>query len=141
MFIPGVVIPGIGFTVMALWPFAEQRFTKDRAMHHMLDRPRDRPVRTAIGMAGILYVTILTVAGGNDVLALTFKVPIEAMVWFLRIGLFVVPLLGGIVTYRLCREMQSSGAHPLRRRRGVRLRRKPDGGFEEVSPDEARSGV
>jgi len=141
MFIPGVVIPGIGFTVMALWPFIEQRFTKDRAMHHLLDRPRDRPVRTAIGMAGILYVTLLTVAGGNDVLALTFKVPIEAMVWFLRIGLFVVPLLGGIVTYRLCREMQSSGAHPLRRRRGVRLRRKPDGGFEEVSPDEAHSGI
>ena len=73
MFIPGVVIPGIGFTVMALWPFIEQRFTKDRDAHHLLDRPRDRPVRTAVGMGGILYVMLLTLAGGNDVLALDLQ--------------------------------------------------------------------
>ena len=135
MFIPGVVIPGIGFTVMALWPFIEQRFTKDRDAHHLLDRPRDRPVRTAVGMGGILYVMLLTLAGGNDVLALTFNVPIEAMVWFLRVALFVVPVLGGLITYRVCAELQSTDAHPLRRRRGVRLRRNADGGFDEVTPD------
>jgi ubiquinol-cytochrome c reductase cytochrome b subunit len=133
MFIPGVVIPGIGFTVMALWPFIEQRFTKDREAHHLLDRPRDRPARTAIGGGAILYVTLLTLAGGNDVLALTFNVPIEAMVWFLRVALFVVPVLGGLVTYRVCSELQSSDAHPLRRRRGVRLRRNAEGGFDEVT--------
>jgi len=133
MFIPGVVIPGIGFTVMALWPFIEQRFTKDREAHHLLDRPRDRPARTAIGMGAILYVMLLTLAGGNDVLALTFNVPIEAMVWFLRVALFVVPVLGGLVTYRVCSELQSSDAHPLRRRRGVRLRRNAEGGFDEVA--------
>ncbi|MGH2702136.1 MAG: cytochrome bc1 complex cytochrome b subunit, partial [Actinomycetota bacterium] len=133
MFIPGVVIPGIGFTVMALWPFIEQRFTKDREAHHLLDRPRDRPARTAIGMGAILYVMLLTLAGGNDVLALTFNVPIEAMVWFLRVALFVVPVLGGLVTYRVCSELQSSDAHPLTRRRGVRLRRNAEGGFDEVT--------
>jgi len=135
MFIPGVVIPGIGFTVLALWPFIEQRVTGDRESHHILDRPRERPARTAIGVGGILYVTILTVAGGNDVLALTFNVPIEAMVWFLRIGLFVIPLAGGFVTYKLCREMQSSGARVARREPGTRLRRNAEGGFEEVEPD------
>ncbi|MGH2791962.1 MAG: cytochrome bc1 complex cytochrome b subunit [Actinomycetota bacterium] len=135
MFIPGVVIPGIGFTGMALWPFIEQRFTKDREAHHLLDRPRDRPARTAIGMGAILYVMLLTLAGGNDVLALTFNVPIEAMVWFLRVALFVVPVLGGLVTYRVCSELQSSDAHPLTRRRGVRLRRNAEGGFDEVTPD------
>ena len=135
MFIPAVVIPGIGFTVLALWPFVEQRVTKDRESHHILDRPRERPARTAIGVGGILYVTILTVAGGNDVLALTFNVPIEAMVWFLRIGLFVIPVAGGFITYRLCREMQSSGARPARRQSGTRLRRNSEGGFEEVEPD------
>ncbi len=135
MFIPGVVIPGIGFTVMALWPFIEQRFTKDREAHHLLDRPRDRPARTAIGMGAILYVMLLTLAGGNDVLALTFNVPIEAMVWFLRVALFVVPVLGGLITYRVCSELQSSDAHPLTRRRGVRLRRNAEGGFDEVTPD------
>jgi ubiquinol-cytochrome c reductase cytochrome b subunit len=135
MFIPGVVIPGIGFTVLALWPFIEQRVTNDRAMHNILDNPRDRPARSAIGVGGILYVAVLTVAGGNDVLALTFNVPIEAMVWFLRIGLFVIPVLGGFITYRVCTELQSSGARPARRKRGTRLRRNAEGGFEEVPSD------
>ena len=135
MLIPAVVIPGIGFTVMALWPIIEQRVTKDRDAHHILDRPRDRPARSAVGVGGILYVTLLTIAGGNDVLALTFNVPIEAMVWFLRIGLFVIPVIGGFITYRLCTEMQESGAQPARRKRGVRLRRNAEGGFEEVSRD------
>jgi ubiquinol-cytochrome c reductase cytochrome b subunit len=135
MFIPGVVIPGIGFTVLALWPFIEQRVTKDRAMHNILDNPRDRPARSAIGVGGILYVTLLTIAGGNDVLALTFNVPIEAMVWFLRIGLFVIPVIGGLITYKVCTELQSSGARPARRKRGTRLRRTPEGGFEEIPSD------
>jgi ubiquinol-cytochrome c reductase cytochrome b subunit len=135
MFIPGVVIPGIGFTVLALWPFIEQRVTKDRAMHNILDNPRDRPARSAIGVGGILYVTLLTIAGGNDVLALTFNVPIEAMVWFLRIGLFVIPVIGGLITYKVCTELQSSGARPARRTKGTRLRRNPEGGFEEAPSD------
>ncbi|CAN5529144.1 ubiquinol-cytochrome c reductase cytochrome b subunit [soil metagenome] len=139
MFIPGVVIPGIGFTVMALWPFIEQRFTKDWDTHHILDRPRDRPARSAIGVGGILYVTLLTIAGGNDVLALTFNVPIEAMVWFLRIGLFVIPVIGGYITYRLCTEMQAPGAQPGRGGKGVRLRRNAEGGFEEVSENKVQS--
>jgi ubiquinol-cytochrome c reductase cytochrome b subunit len=135
MFIPGVVIPGIGFTVLALWPFIEQRVTNDRALHNILDNPRDRPARSAIGMGGILYVALLTIAGGNDVLALTFNVPIEAMVWFLRIGLFVIPVLGGFITYKVCTELQSSRARPARRKRGTRLRRNAEGGFEEVPSD------
>jgi ubiquinol-cytochrome c reductase cytochrome b subunit len=135
MFIPGVVIPGIGFTVLALWPFIEQRVTNDRALHNILDNPRDRPARSAIGVGGILYVALLTIAGGNDVLALTFNVPIEAMVWFLRIGLFVIPVLGGFITYKVCTELQSSGARPARRKRGTRLRRNAEGGFEEVPSD------
>jgi len=135
MFIPAVVIPGIGFTVLALWPFIEQRVTKDRVMHNILDNPRDRPARSAIGVGGILYVTLLTIAGGNDVLALTFNVPIEAMVWFLRIGLFVIPVIGGFITYKVCKELQSSRARPSRRNKGTRLRRNTEGGFEEVPSD------
>jgi ubiquinol-cytochrome c reductase cytochrome b subunit len=91
-------------------------------------------------MGGILYVTLLTLAGGNDVLALTFNVPIEAMVWFLRVALFVVPVLGGLITYRVCAELHSTDAHPLRRQRGTRLRRNAEGGFDEVAPTK-KSGV
>ncbi len=42
-FIPGVVIPTILFTVVALWPFLEQRFTHDDREHH--GRRHSRAVR------------------------------------------------------------------------------------------------
>lgn len=132
VFIPGVVVPGIAFTMMALWPFIEARWiTKDRAEHHLLDRPRDVPIRTAIGAAAVLYVMLLTIGGANDVLALTFNVPVEAIVWFLRFALFFLPLIGGLVTYRICTELRDGGGHPFGRRGGVVLRRTPEGGFEE----------
>ncbi|HYO61912.1 MAG TPA: cytochrome bc complex cytochrome b subunit, partial [Actinomycetota bacterium] len=121
-FIPGVVIPGLGFTVLALWPFIEARLTGDREEHHLLDRPRDAPLRTAVGVAGLLYFGVLTIAGGNDVLALLFNVPVETMTVMLRYATFVLPLGGGLLAYRIARDLRDSGTHPFRRSRGVRLR-------------------
>lgn len=131
-FVPGVVIPGLVFTILALWPFIEQRITKDYEVHNLLDRPRDVPWRTAVGTAGFLYMGLLTIAGGNDVLALTFNIPVEGITWFLRVALLVVPVVGGMIAYRVCKELQVGGDHPLRRRRGTVLRRTTSGGFEEV---------
>jgi ubiquinol-cytochrome c reductase cytochrome b subunit len=133
MFIPGVVIPGIGFTLMALWPFIDRRFiTRDYAAHHLLDRARDVPIRTALGVATALYVFLLTLAGGDDVLALTFDVSFGVMVWALRVGLLVIPLVGGVLTYYLCAGLRSSELHPFRRAKPIVLRRTPEGGFEEI---------
>ena len=131
-FIPGVVIPGLGFTVLALWPFIEARLTGDRDEHHLLDRPRDAPLRTAVGVAGLLYFGVLTIAGGNDVLALLFNVPIETMTVMLRYATFVLPVFGGLLAYRIAGDLRDSGTRPFGRSRGVRLRRTEQGGFEEA---------
>lgn len=134
VFIPGVVIPGLLFAVLTLWPFIEPRLTGDRATHHLLDRPRDNALRTAIGVAGLLVFVVLTIAGGNDVITLVARIPVEPMTEILRVALFVVPLLGFAVTYRVCRELQARTDAPARRR-AVRLRRTPAGGFEEAGDD------
>ena len=136
-FVPGVVIPGLGFTVLALWPFIEARLTGDAGEHHLLDRPRDAPLRTAVGVAGLLYFGVLTIAGGNDVLSLLFNVPVETMTVMLRYATFVLPLLGGLVAYRVARDLRDSGTDVFRRGGGVRLRRNDAGGFTEapVEPD------
>ena len=105
-FLPAVVMPGLAFTVIALWPFIEARVTKDRDEHHLLDRPSDVPVRTGVGTAGLLFFAILTLAGGNDVLALAFGLPVEAVTWSLRVGLLVVPPLGGYLAYRIALGMK-----------------------------------
>ncbi|MDP9272815.1 MAG: ubiquinol-cytochrome c reductase cytochrome b subunit, partial [Chloroflexota bacterium] len=133
-FIPGLLVPGLLFGVMTVWPFIESRVTKDSAEHNLLDRPRDRPLRTALGVAGLLVFVMLTLAGGNDVAAIIFNIPVETMTNVLRAAVFVVPLLGFALTYRVCLEMRARDLHPLQRSAGVLLRRTPEGGFEEV-PD------
>ncbi len=133
MFLPAVLLPGLFFTVVALWPFIERRLTKDVAEHHLLDSPRDEPGRTALGVAGLLFFTVLTLAGGNDLIALTLDVQVESMTRFFRLAMFVVPLVGGALALRICRQLRDSQEHPLGRSSGVVLRRTEQGGFEEVS--------
>jgi ubiquinol-cytochrome c reductase cytochrome b subunit len=116
-FYSGVVVPGIAFTIMYLWPWIEARRTGDRREHHVLDRPRDRPVRTGIGVAALMFFTVLGFAGSDDVLAVAFGVSVNALVWAFRIALVVVPVVAGMVTWRLCIELQRyagpvAGAEP-----------------------------
>src|SRR6266536_2872826 len=53
-FWPAILVPGILFGVLTLLPWIERRFTRDRAEHHLLGRPRDAPARTATGVAGLM---------------------------------------------------------------------------------------
>jgi ubiquinol-cytochrome c reductase cytochrome b subunit len=130
VFIPGIVIPGIAFAIMTFWPFIEPRITGDREEHHVLDRPYDNAMRASVGVAGLLAFVVLTIAGGNDVAALIFNIPVEAMTDLLRVAFLVVPLLGFGVTWRICRELQRRTDAPDARQPVV-LRRTASGGFEE----------
>ncbi|HSM38442.1 MAG TPA: cytochrome bc complex cytochrome b subunit [Candidatus Limnocylindrales bacterium] len=134
VFIPGVVIPGLAFGIMTLWPFIEPRLTGDREEHQILDRPYDNPLRASVGVAGLLVFVVLTVAGGNDVIALVFNVRVEIMTELLRIAFFVVPILGFAITFRVCRELQARAGAPDARRPVV-IVRNAAGGYEERSDD------
>lgn len=133
-FIPGILIPGVAFGILTLWPFIEARVRGDRREHHLLDRPRDAPFRTAIGVAGLTFFAILTLAAGNDVAAVILHLPVEATTNLLRVAVVLLPIVFGIVTYRICRELQrraavrEAGRAPM----AVRVERRPDGGFEEI---------
>jgi ubiquinol-cytochrome c reductase cytochrome b subunit len=104
-FFPGVLMPGIAFGLLFGWPWIEARVTGDRREHHLLDRPRDRPVRTGIGAAAITFYSVLFFAGASDVLALTFDLSVSAVFTSLRVLLFVAPPVVFWVTYRLCIEL------------------------------------
>lgn len=106
-FIPGVVIPGIAFTIMFAWPFIEARVTGDTEEHHLLDNPRDVPVRVGIGVAALLFFLVLTVAGGNDVLAIFFNLSVETITNLLRILIFLIPGLGGYLSYRIAIDLRT----------------------------------
>ncbi|MFC9977649.1 cytochrome bc complex cytochrome b subunit [Spirillospora sp. NPDC127200] len=102
----GVVVPllviTVFFTALALYPFLERRVTGDRAVHHVLDRPRDAANRTALGMAGVVFYSVLWAAAGNDVLAETFHLSLFATTWFFRVALFLGPVLAFAATRRIC---------------------------------------
>jgi ubiquinol-cytochrome c reductase cytochrome b subunit len=103
---PAVILPGILFTLLALWPFLEAWVTGDHDYHHLLDRPRNRPNRTAIGMAAMSFYLVLFVGGGNDLIAHVFSLSLNALTWLLRILTIVLPPIVFVITKRICYGLQ-----------------------------------
>src|SRR6185295_14740624 len=89
------------------WPWIEAWFTKDYEEHHLLDRPRDRPVRSALGVAVLAFYVVLFLAGGNDVIAAHFDLSVNAVTYAFRTLLLVLPVVSGVITYRLCKELSA----------------------------------
>ncbi len=106
IFLPGVGMMGLLFTSLALYPFIEQWITGDKSEHHLLDRPRDVPTRTALGVAGMTCYGMFWIAGGNDIVATHFKVSLNAVTYFMRVAVFVAPIIAFIVTKRICIALQ-----------------------------------
>src|ERR1700710_266125 len=98
--VPGLVLMGILFTVLGLYPFIERWITGDRAEHHLLERPRDQPTRTGLGVAGITAYGLLWLEGGNDITATHFNVSVEGFTWFMRFAIFIGPVVAFIVARR-----------------------------------------
>ena len=71
--LPALVPAGILFTVMFMYPWIERWITKDDREHHVLDRPRNAPTRTAIGMAGFVWYCVMWAAAGSDLIATHFQ--------------------------------------------------------------------
>ncbi|MFB4307556.1 cytochrome bc complex cytochrome b subunit [Actinomadura sp. GTD37] len=142
--LPAVVLPGVFFTLIGLYPFAERWATGDERVHHLLDRPRNAPTRTAIGAAAVVWYIDLLAAGGNDILSDTFKIPLFWTTWLFRVGFFVGPVAAFVIARRVCLSLQ---------RRDLRIREEgvesglislsPAGGFAErhEQPSEDREAV
>jgi ubiquinol-cytochrome c reductase cytochrome b subunit len=100
-----------------LWPWLERRFTGDHEFHNLLDRPRDAPWRTAIGVAMVTWVLIVFVAGSSDRANTLFGIPYTGQIWFYRVLVFVGPSLAGAIAYRACRELSAGEVVERKRHR------------------------
>jgi ubiquinol-cytochrome c reductase cytochrome b subunit len=131
--IPGLIIPGIIFTGMALYPFIESWMTGDKREHHLLDRPRNAPNRTALGAMSITFMLVSLINGGNDLIATHFDLSINQIMWFTRIGIIVLPPLAFVITKRICLSLQRADRElVLHGRETGRLVMLPHGEFIEV---------
>ncbi|EME96880.1 cytochrome bc complex cytochrome b subunit [Streptomyces mobaraensis NBRC 13819 = DSM 40847] len=132
VFIPLVIFPLVLFAI-AFWPFLEAWATGDKREHHLLDRPRNAPTRTAFGVAWIAAYFVMLVGGGNDLWATHFHLSLNAITWFVRIGFFVVPVLSFIATRRICMGLQRRDREKvLHGRESGIIKRLPHGEFVEV---------
>ena len=135
--IPGAVgvavIMGLIFTLLIVYPFIEKKFTGDDAHHNLLQRPRDAPVRTAIGAMAIAFYMVLTFAAMNDIIALKFHISLNATTWIGRIGMVVLPAIVYYITYRWCVGLQRSDRAVLEHgiETGI-IKRLPHGAYIEL---------
>ena len=133
----GVLFPGLVFGFLYLWPAIERRWTGDHRQHNLLDRPRDNPLRSAIGAALFGLVAVVFFAGAADRAFVQVGVPYESQLWGYRAAVIVVPILAFFLTKRVCERLRASGEHPGRGSAAVVVARGPGGGFEEHDPDGA----
>jgi ubiquinol-cytochrome c reductase cytochrome b subunit len=129
VFWPGVVLPSVTFGLLYLWPFLERRLTGDTADHHLLDRPRDRPVRTAIGVGTLTFYVVLFLAGSQDIGAQKLVLPIPTLTRVFQVMVVVLPLLAALMAWKLCRDL--SGGDELESRKDHIRHGRGDGGRPE----------
>jgi ubiquinol-cytochrome c reductase cytochrome b subunit len=121
------------FVLAGVYPYLERKMTGDNALHNLLQRPRDAPVRTSLGAMAIAAYVVLLVSSANDWFAYFFDVSLNATTWMGRVGLLILPPIVYWITYRWCLGLQRSDRQVLEH--GVEtgiVRRLPHGEFIEI---------
>jgi ubiquinol-cytochrome c reductase cytochrome b subunit len=132
VFLPIIVLPGLMFTILLLLPFIESWITGDKREHHLLERPRNAPTRTALMVSLMTFYGLMWAAGGNDIIAITLNSDINQITYFIRVAVFVGPAIAFWVTRRWCISLQRHDEAKLLHgyETGV-LMRSPEGGYSE----------
>jgi ubiquinol-cytochrome c reductase cytochrome b subunit len=127
------IIMGLVFGLLTVYPFIEKKLTGDDAHHNLLQRPRDAPVRTAIGAMAIAFYMVLTLCAMNDIIAFKFHISLNATTWIGRIGMVVLPAIVYYITYRWCVGLQRSDRAVLEHgiETGI-IKRLPHGAYIEL---------
>jgi ubiquinol-cytochrome c reductase cytochrome b subunit len=124
---------GLFIVGVMVYPFIEAWITGDQREHHMADRPRNAPTRTAIGAAGVTFYAVLWAAASSDIMATHFRLAVEDVTHALQTLLILGPILAFIITKRICLALQKRdreiALHGYESGRIVRL---PGGEYIEV---------
>lgn len=132
--IPGLILPGLFFTVLGVYPMLDRWITGERRPHPPLPHPpADLTNRTAAGVAGITFYGLLWAAAANDQIALHFQTDLYMVTWTFRVLVLVGPALAFAITWNLGhglavrrREEQLHGVET------GRIVRNPAGGYVEI---------
>ncbi len=127
-----VTLCSLFFVLLAAYPFVEDWILGDRKDQNLLDRPRNNPIRTGIGVAGVVFYGVLWAAASADTMAVLFHLSVNSLIRLFQVLLIVGPPVALIVTRRICVGLQGRdldiAVHGYETGRVVRL---PDGGYVE----------
>ena len=130
--VPLLILP-LFLAAVALYPFLEAWITGDKREHHMTERPRNAPARTAIGAAGVTFYAALWAAAGSDLIATHFKLAIEHVTYGLQAITILGPILAYFVAKRVCIALQKKDREiALHGYESGRIVRMPGGEYIEV---------
>jgi ubiquinol-cytochrome c reductase cytochrome b subunit len=133
----GVMLPIIVSLVflglVLFYPFIEAWVTGDKREHHVLDRPRNAPTRTAIGAAGVTFYAFLWAAASTDLIAVFFQMSLNHVLTFMQIMLILGPIFAYQVTKRACLALQRKDREVVLHGRATgRVVRLPHGEYIEI---------
>ncbi|MGJ9402017.1 cytochrome bc1 complex cytochrome b subunit [Arthrobacter sp. KK5.5] len=130
--LPALVPATILLGAMFMWPWIERWVTKDNREHHLLDRPRNAPTRTGIGVAGVIWYCVMWAAASSDLIATHFNVSLNDVTYWLRVLFFAGPIVGFIVARRIALALQRKDRDiVLHGREAGVIEMSPEGGFSE----------
>ena len=140
--IPGLVVPALFFTGLALYPLADRRITGGRpraarggAARAHCCRPRQPTWRTAprAGVAGLTFYGLLWAAAANDQIAYHLHLDLYTVTWVFRVLVLAGPALAFVLTRVISRALAGRRRDEERHGRETgRIVMNPHGGYDEI---------
>ena len=132
--IPGLVVPALFVTCLALYPAADRRITGGRRPPGLLPpAPADPANRTAAGVAGLTFYALLWAAAANDQIAYHLHLDLCTVTWAFRVLVLAGPALAFGTTRVLCHALAGRRREEERHGRETgRIARNPQGGYDEI---------
>ena len=141
-FFGGVLFPSLVFALLYALPWIDRRFfTRDHRRHHLLDRPRDNPRRTALAAAVLSAIVVVFAAGSADRLFVVFGYSYQGAIGFFRGAFFVVPVIVYVLTKRICAQLAREDATRCASGAAGRAPATSTAALTRASPDRGRIAV
>lgn len=128
-----IAVLGLFIVLVMVYPFIEQWITGDKREHHIAERPRNNPTRTAIGAAGVWFYAIMWAAASSDLIATHFRLNVFHVTYALQAMLIVGTVIVYWLTKRIALGLQKKDREILLHGyESGRIVRRPGGEYVEV---------
>ena len=141
--IPGLVVPALFFTCLALYPAADRRIAGGRPPRGLLPpTPADLANRTAAGVAGLTFYGLLWAAAANDQIAYHLHLDLYTVTWIFRVLVLAGPALTFLLTRVICHALADRRREAdLHGRETGRIVMNPQGGYDEIREPAHRAAL